>query len=618
MVSTAFSIRRLLNRRETQVLLSRSAALLPAIALALLDDQGQSYVAIGDFEAQPEAPECVRPVHVGGEQVGSLAGRGPRAEEPSVAAVFEMLRDALEQILARALEGRSLAQETLGRYREINLLYNIGETISASLDPDAIPHLVLAEASRIIETDIGVVLLFDEEEVLSLRAGFGMMALQENLVTIAHKCFAAAVQDGQPRILSAEEITEESTAITYILCAPLKTRERVVGFVVLGHLAGRTVFTADDEKLVMALAGQAAIAVDNARLFADVKQQRDAIAAMKNYMDNIFASIASGVITTDVEDIVTILNRAAEDILGVYSDETMGQLYNSVLCELEPDLSPLVDRVKRENASVVGHEMRPILSRRGPVVLQLHVSPLKDNHANTTGVAIVLDDLTEQRQLEEQVRQVRGTFERYVSPQVVQQLLTDPASVQLGGLRREVTVLFADIRGFTAYSENLDPEKLVVVLNRHLNLAAEAVLNEQGTLDKFVGDATMAIFNAPLAQSDHTLRAVRAALVMRTTIQELHAQSLPHEQLNFGVGIVTGTAVVGNIGSTALQNYTAIGDSVNLASRLQQLAKPGQIFINALAYDRVCDAIVTNDLGLVQLKGHSEPDHIYEVLSLRA
>lgn len=617
MLQSSLSIRRLLNRRQTLDLLEKFALLLPGAAIALIDTNNRVFVDVGGFETYAADSEYALPLYVGGEQVGTLAARGSDVERPVLLSAFDFLRDGLEQIVARALESRSLAQETLGRYREINLLYNIGETISASLDPDAIPHLVLAEAARIIETDIGVVLLQDDQENFILRSGFGDEEHQFNLIEISHASFIEAVQDGQPRILTAAVMTENPTQIDYILCAPLKTRERVLGFIVLGHLAGRPVFTADDEKLVMALAGQAAIAVDNARLFADVKQQRDAIAVMKNYMDNIFASIASGVITTDIQDMVTILNRAAEDILGVHGSDTMGKLYTNVLSELEPDLSPLVDRVKREETSVVGHEMQPILSQRGPVVLQLHVSPLKDNHAKTTGVAIVVDDLTERRQLEQQVKQVRGTFERYVSPQVVEQLLSDPASVQLGGVRQEVTILFADIRGFTAYSENLDPELLVEVLNRHLNLAAEAVLNEEGTLDKFVGDAIMAIFNAPLSQTDHTLRAVRAALRMQAAIREMHKHSAVNEQLNFGVGIVTGPAVVGNIGSTALQNYTAIGDSVNLASRLQQYARPGQILLSEMAYGRLTTQVEVHDLGYIQVKGHSEPDHVYEVLSLR-
>ena len=228
-----------------------------------------------------------------------------------------------------------------------------------------------------------------------------------------------------------------------------------------------------------------------------------------------------------------------------------------------------------------------------------------------------MDDLTEQKQLEQRVRQVRQTFERYVPPQVVEQLLSNPENVQLGGTRQETTILFADIRGFTAFGEKLSPEVLVEVLNQHLTLAAQAVLGQEGTLDKFIGDAVMAIFNAPLPQPDHALRAVRAAWNMQQAIVALHADSPPDKQLSFGVGIVTGPSIVGNVGSPELHNYTAIGDSVNLAARLQSYARGGQVLLDVKAYEQVRDQIVARELGAVQIKGHSEPDLVFEVLRLR-
>ncbi|MBN1487503.1 MAG: PAS domain S-box protein, partial [Anaerolineae bacterium] len=512
------------------------------------------------------------------------------------------------------------AEETLERYREINLLYSIGDTISASLDPDEIPDLVLAEASRIIRADVGVVLLLDKDNLLSLQSGSGDFALQkwvtENIASFLASSFGIA----DPFILTADQLDTTSAAkVDSILGAPLKARERqVLGFVLLARLPGEDIFTADDEKLLVALAGQAAVAVQNARLFADVKSQRDAIAEMKNYMDNIFASIASGVITTDIEDLVTILNRAAEEILGVKANDTMGLNYRDALPELGAQIEGLVKKVKESDTSVVGYELNPVLPKRGLVALQLHLSPLKDNHKNTTGIAIVVDDLTERRKLEEQVRQVRGTFERYVAPRVVEQLLSDPTSVRLGGVRQNLTILFADIRGFTSFSENFEPEVLVEVLNRHLNVAAEAVLSEDGTLDKFMGDAVMAIFNAPLPQTNHALRAVRAALAMQKSITEMHCHMPENRRLSFGIGIVTGPGVVGNIGSTRLQNYTAIGDSVNLAFRFQGFAKANQVLLNTTAYNLVQDYVVSRELGYIQVKGHSEPDLAFEVLDLKA
>ncbi|MEE8392117.1 MAG: adenylate/guanylate cyclase domain-containing protein [Anaerolineae bacterium] len=333
-------------------------------------------------------------------------------------------------------------------------------------------------------------------------------------------------------------------------------------------------------------------------------------------IDRVFANIASGVITTDAQDMVTSLNRAAEHILTVKEEETKGHLYVEALPGLGQVIAPLVNIVKQQSQQVTEHELKLELPHRGQVVLRLHISPLR-NDDRPSGTAIILDDLTERRQLEQQVRQIRAAFERHVAPRVVEQVLSDPSSERLGGVRKDVTILFADVRDFVAFGEKVEPEFQIDMLNRHLTRAAEAVITEEGTLDKFMGDCMMAIFNAPLPQPDHTLRAVRTALAIQQTIAEMHTQIPPAERLSFGIGIATGYAIVGNIGSATLHNHTAIGDIVNLAYLLQAYAQPGQILLSAPAYERVKEDVVGQELGLVQLKGHSKPDLVIEVLGLR-
>jgi class 3 adenylate cyclase len=224
------------------------------------------------------------------------------------------------------------------------------------------------------------------------------------------------------------------------------------------------------------------------------------------------------------------------------------------------------------------------LPDRGTVNLSLSLSPLKDSRQTTTGVAIVMDDLTERRQLEARTRYIRDVLMSYLAPQVAEQLLADPEKLLLGGERRTVTTFFADIRGFTTFSENLDPERLMDVLNQYLSLGAEAVFLQGGTLDKFQGDMVMAFFNAPLDQEDHALRAVRAALAMQTDIQLHHQHVASPYRLKYGVGINTGEAVVGNVGTAQIKNYTIIGDSVNLAKRLQEHATANQILLGLSTY----------------------------------
>ena len=202
-----------------------------------------------------------------------------------------------------------------------------------------------------------------------------------------------------------------------------------------------------------------------------------------------------------------------------------------------------------------------------------------------------------------------------VSTAVLDQI--DPNSLQIGGKRVDITILFADIRGFTTYSEKQTPEQLVSVLNRYLAAAAEAVLFEEGTVDKFLGDAVMAWFNAPLRQPDHTLRAVRAALMLRDSIAALHRELPERDHLSFGVGIHYGDAILGLIGTEKRLEYTAISDSVNIAKRIQENAARNQILISKEAYERVQDQIEAKAYAPLLVKGKTHPIDVYEVLGLK-
>ncbi len=210
-----------------------------------------------------------------------------------------------------------------------------------------------------------------------------------------------------------------------------------------------------------------------------------------------------------------------------------------------------------------------------------------------------------------------STFERYVAPAVVDQILRDPTGVALGGDIHEVTVLFADLEGFTALSEYTDPGKLISVLNGYLSLVADAIIENYGTLDKFMGDGLMAMFNVPLPQPDHALRAVTAALASQKAVWEYRTTLPPELQLDFRIGIHSGDAIVGNIGTARLKNYTAIGDTINTAARLEESAQGGQILISEATYRIVADHVVAEPLGPRSLKGREQPILVYEVTELR-
>ena len=251
------------------------------------------------------------------------------------------------------------------------------------------------------------------------------------------------------------------------------------------------------------------------------------------------------------------------------------------------------------------------MPERGTVDWRFNLSALKDAEEATQGIAIVLDDMTEHKKLEAQ----RRLLERMVSPAVLDQI--DPNSLQIGGKRMDITIIFADIRGFTTYSEKYDPEALVAVLNRYLAAMADAVLAEAGTIDKFLGDAIMAWFNAPLPQPDHTLHAVKCALGMKESFEKLYKELPLQEHLAFGAGIHYGDAVLGWIGTERRLEYTAISDSVNTAKRLQENSEKNQIIISEDAYARIKDKIEVRALVPIQVKGKSQALKVYEVLGIK-
>lgn len=238
------------------------------------------------------------------------------------------------------------------------------------------------------------------------------------------------------------------------------------------------------------------------------------------------------------------------------------------------------------------------------------LSALTDYAAIALQNARYLD--TERAVKEQEKAQIRSTFQRFVPHQVVDEVLKNPNALRLGGKRQEITILFVDIRGYTAYSENMAPELVVEMLNDYLSLAANVIMSYGGTLDKYMGDGLMAIFNAPDVQPDHLNAAVEAALMLQQASRELSAQR--RDSIAFSAGIHCGEAVVGYIGTDSAMNYTAVGDAVNVAKRLQEAAKAGQVLIEATVATRISIPAQTQPLGELKIRGRQKPAIVYELV----
>jgi adenylate cyclase len=215
-------------------------------------------------------------------------------------------------------------------------------------------------------------------------------------------------------------------------------------------------------------------------------------------------------------------------------------------------------------------------------------------------------------------RYMKKAFSNYVSADLVAQIMKNPDSLKLGGEKREISILFSDIRGFTSLSENLSPEALVQVLNEYLNPMTQIVLEEKGTLDKYIGDAIMAIYNAPLDVTDHAGHACRSALKMMEKLAELNRSFVERgiQTIDIGIGINTGDAVVGNMGAAMRFDYTAIGDNVNLASRLEGLNKMygTHIIVSESTKLLAGGDLPFREIDVVAVKGKQQPVSIYELM----
>ncbi|MGA9192394.1 MAG: adenylate/guanylate cyclase domain-containing protein [Anaerolineales bacterium] len=530
----------------------------------------------------------------------------------------EGVLESLRQMSGTLLVIQQTVEARERERRGLSALAQIGQVINSSLELDVVLTEVIDTLVRLTGAQRVFMMLRDEsgsmetvaarnwerESLDDLEIEFSRTIVDR--VQSSGEAILTTNAQSDPRFGGNESIIAYN--LTSILCVPLKVKGKLIGVIYADNKVKEAQFSERERQLISAFANQAAVALENARLFESVRQSLVEVTDLKDFMEDVFASVASGVITADLESKVTLVNRAAERILGQTRDKLLGEPLSGTLPMLNDQLANELSDVQAHDRRHVGVEVTSDLPGRGQVTINMSLGPLKSAEHGTRGVAIVLEDLTERRHLEAQ----RRLFERMVSPAVIDQL--DPDSLELGGEVREITTLFADLRGFTSFSETVDPQELVSVLNRYLAAAAEAVLAEEGTIDKFMGDAVMAWFNAPVPQADHAMRAVRAARDIRRSIGDLHPSLDPQFRLTFRIGIHTGDALLGLVGSQARLDYTAIGDSVNTAKRLQENAELGQILVSSRTLERLEKRPSVRPVEGLVLEGKQRPVEVFELL----
>lgn len=512
------------------------------------------------------------------------------------------------------LERRVKAQEK--EREQLRAMQDVGAMINSSLNLDQVLVVVMDAIIDLTKAERSILLLKSEETgELDVRVYRNMdrETIEKSSFDISRSIVRAVAESGEPVVtmnaMSDSRFAAQESIISYnlrsILCVPLKIKDMSIGVIYTDNRVQSGVFGDMDRDLLASFANQAAVAIENARLFQQIRNHLTEITEMRDLMDNVFASIASGVITIDDEERIALYNRAAERILGFPQGAVMRETYQHALETLGLPIEPLVSDV-RQNGGAQTAEVDLVISKRpGVTTLNLTLTPLRDLEQETLGVAMVLNDVTEKKRLE--------SVRRYLPPALVDQIRDLDAAQR--PQHRIMSVLFADVRGYSTFSEHVDPEKLIQIMNGYFTVFVNAIETFEGLTDKFMGDAVMALYNTPLnPQRKHAERATRTALMIQENMRAYLEQMPEDTRLHFGIGVHTGEAVVGNVGSNLRKDYSAIGDAVNLAKRIQENAGGDQVLLSSATYALVKDWVEVEAINPIRVKGRQTLEQIYRLL----
>jgi adenylate cyclase len=388
------------------------------------------------------------------------------------------------------------------------------------------------------------------------------------------------------------------------LVSPIIGKRGILGCIVLGDKESREgviPFEKNDIDILEALSSQAGIAMDNAKLFQEIN-------AAKRFNESIMGSIATTVITVNLLGEIDTINKAGKDLFGDKAKQIIGEHY-SFFFSKDKNLCAAIDAAEHE-LETISELNTSLLTKSRNTKVNYSVAPLKDEKNSHIGLVVAIEDITEQSK-------IKNTFKRYVSKSVVDQLLDDDQKLNLGGEEREVTVLFSDIRGFTAMSEKMKPKEVVTTLNSYFSEMIDIIFKFDGTLDKIVGDELMVVFGAPIARDDDAERAVKTAIGMIESLKKFNEKRVKKGKvpINAGIGINKGKVISGNIGSKDQMDYTVIGDTVNLGARLCSFAGPLKIIISRSVKNEIGEDYKTRKLEAIKVKGKRKPVEIFKVLT---
>ena len=373
-------------------------------------------------------------------------------------------------------------------------------------------------------------------------------------------------------------------------------------------------FNSSDQEFMHTFNIQAGIALQNAKLFETIRQQ-------EQLQRDILRSLSNGVISTDREGNIISANESAKKLLGMDTDNLAGLAVTDIIrieranfrrwisMSLNPQLEKDRQQYYPDQTLLPTH-----VGKQHSVNLAINTIAAPDDPSHILGVLVVMDDISDAKRL-------KSTMYRYMTQELAEQLLENPDAAKMGGDRKDVSVMFSDIRSYTTLTEVMAAEDVVEMLNEYFEVMVDAVFAHRGILDKYIGDALMAVFGSPLPLADHQWMAVQTAVEMRHRLVDFNLKRASRGQpdIRIGIGINSDVVISGNIGSSKRMEFTAIGDGVNLSARLESTSKlyGTDILISETTYRPCADRVWARELDYIRVKGKTQPVAIYELLGLR-
>jgi adenylate cyclase len=523
-----------------------------------------------------------------------------------------VLLEGMTSQCAISLEAlQRLERTTRDRQREVEFL-NLVSDLTSELELTTLLARVVSEATRLLDCDRTTLFLNDEKTGELFSYVVDKLELRElrfpNHLGIAGAVFTSGRSIRIPYAYADLRFNpafdKQSGYFTRcILCAPIFAKDgRTIGVTQSLNKRGGP-FTAEDESRLRAFTAQIASALENAKLFSDVQ-------AVKNYNAAMLESMSNGVITFDEDGRASTCNAAGARIMRRNEADLVGKTPEDVFVG-SAWLSERIHHVAETRATELVVDAQ--LAVDGETVsANVTVLPLLSSDDEQLGTLVMIEDISNEKR-------VKSTLARYMDPDLADRLLAAGSQDDvLGGNESVATVLFTDIRSFTTLAEQIGPQSTVALLNDYFARMVDCISQQGGMLDKFIGDAIMAVFGLPVAGEDDEDRALRAAIAM---IRSLWAWNVEREQhgepvLDMGIGLNTDSVVAGNIGSPKRMDYTIIGDGVNLAARLESACKHygARILLSELTHARLRGVYRLREIDRVIVKGKTKPVAVFECL----